>query len=96
MHDRPWLEPAQQHATATALTVLRAWAGEHDDPDTVLLDHLRDQDPATAMIGLATVARLLAVELGACSHRTEREVLAELAGRVASAAPAADGAGRAR
>lgn len=82
-----WLEPPQQHAVVTATAVLNAWADETDDPEAALLDALRHQDPAIVMIGLATVARMLAVELGACSHRPERAVLAELAQRVAPIAP---------
>ncbi len=91
MAGQPWLEPAQQHAVATSMAVLRAWAEARDDPEDVLLEALRHQDPATVIIGLATVARLLAVELGVCSHRTETAVLADLADRAAAAAPAGDG-----
>lgn len=47
-------------------------------PDEVLLRELGQQDVATCLIGLATVARLLAMELGACSRRDERQVLADL------------------
>lgn len=90
MAGQSWLEPAQQHAALTAMAVLIAWADERDDPEDVLLEVLRQQDPATAMIGLATVARLLAVEQAVCSHRTEWTVLAELAESIASAAPAGD------
>jgi hypothetical protein len=94
MAEQSWLGPAQQHAVVTAMAVLRAWAEESDDPEDVLLETLRRQDPATVIIGLATVARLLAVELGVCSHRTEAAVLADLAERVASAAPAGNGPAR--
>lgn len=87
MAELSWLEPAQQHAVVTATAVLRAWAEEPDDPEAALLDALRRQDPAILMIGLATVARMLAVELGACSHRPEGAVLVELAQRVAPLAP---------
>lgn len=90
MAGQHWLEPEQQHAAVTALAVVRSWSDQRDDPDAALLDALRQQDPATAMIGLATVARLLAIELGACSHRSEHAVLADLAERVSSPAPAAD------
>ena len=91
MAGQHWLEPAQQHAVTTALAVVRAWAEAQDDPEAALLDALRRQDPATAMVGLATMARLLAVELGVCSHRTEEAVLADLAERVSATAPVADG-----
>jgi len=94
MAGQHWLEPAQQHAVVTAMTVVRAWAEAQGDPEAALLEALRRQDAATAMIGLATVARLLAVELGVCSHRTEEAVLADLAERVSSTAPAADGPAR--
>lgn len=82
-----WLEPAQQHAAATALQVLRRWTNADHDPDAELLDALRQQDPATALVGLATVARLLAIELAACSQRTECAVLAELDTLVSSPCP---------
>lgn len=94
MAGQHWVEPAQQHAVVTAMTVVRAWTEAQDDPEAALLDALRRQDHATAMIGLATVARLLAVELGVCSHRTEEAVLADLAERVSATAPAADAPAR--
>lgn len=91
MTEDHWLDPAQEHAVAVAVTVLRTWAGAGEDPDAALLEILRDQDPATAMVGLATVSRLLAIELGACSRRTERAVLADLAKRTLVAPPLTDG-----
>lgn len=80
-----WLEPAQQQPALTALRVLRGWAAATDDADGVLLRSLREQDTASLLLGLTTVARLLAIELGACSDRSEHEVLAELDAVVAAA-----------
>jgi len=81
MSDDHWLAPAQQHAVAAALDVLQAWTGTRHDPDSALLEALRRQDPATAMIGLATVARLFAIELAHRSDRSEQEVIAGAAVR---------------
>lgn len=80
-----WLDPTQQHAARSALRVLRSWASAADDPDEVLLRSLAQEDLATVLLGLATVSRLLAIELGACSARSEHEVLAELDAVVAAA-----------
>lgn len=90
MTEEHWLDPAQQHAVAAALTVVRAWADAREDPEAVLLEVLRDQDPARAMVGLATASRLLAIELAACSRRTESAVLADLAERALTFASPTD------
>lgn len=71
-----WFEPAQQHALHTAVGILRTWAEAEDD--VVLRETLDAQDPDTALVGLATAARILAVELGLHRRRSELAVLAEL------------------
>ncbi len=96
MRDDQWLDPAQQHAVAVALGAVHSWAAADEDHEAVLVQALRDQDPATVMIGLATVTRLLAIELGAGSGRSELTVLDDLTEQTVRSAPLTDGHRRRR
>ncbi|MFD5213338.1 hypothetical protein [Microbacterium sp. NPDC058345] len=71
---------AQYRDIHAGLRVVRAWAEADDYPEAALDEALQREDgPAGTAIGLATVARLLAIELAAASGRTEIAVLDDLA-----------------
>lgn len=56
--------------------MLSAWTRSARDPEAALGRALRyEPDGGQVVVGLATVARLLAMELAAATGRSEREVL---------------------
>ncbi|WBB49690.1 hypothetical protein O3597_04170 [Verrucosispora sp. WMMA2044] len=55
------------------------WAAEDREPETALEQALHDEpNPVEAAVGIATVCRLLAIELAAATGTTETEVLRRL------------------
>ncbi|MFT3862297.1 hypothetical protein [Micropruina sp.] len=76
--DRRWVSDAQYRCIRAGLRVLSAWTRPSRDPEAALSRALRyEPDGGQVTVGLATIARLLAMELAAATGRTEREVLEE-------------------
>lgn len=74
-----WLSPTQFRCLRSGLRVVTTWAAEHREPDTALQQALHDEpDPFEVVVGLATVSRLLAIELAAATGVTETEVLSRM------------------
>lgn len=79
----PWVSAAQFRSIRAGIRVVGAWAGAEHDPDSALDDALRrEADPGDVVVGLATVTRLLAMELAAATGSTEAGVLRHLDARV--------------
>lgn len=72
------LDSDQLEAVRAGVTVLTAWALAEDDPVDTLLAACRREHAEVLAIGLASVARLLALELGVASGRREDEVIRDL------------------
>lgn len=71
-----WVSDAQYRSVRAGLRVLRAWTRPGRDPEAALARALRyEPDGGQVVVGLATVARLLAMELAAATGVREREVL---------------------
>lgn len=82
-NDECWVSAAQYRGIQAGLRVVNAWAGAGDDPDSELDRALRREDEsADVVVGLATVARLIAIELAAATGRTETGVLDQLAATI--------------
>ncbi len=80
---RQWVDPAQFHAVEAGLRVVAAWSRATCDADVALEGALRQEpDQADVLVGLATVTRLLAMELAVVTASSETEVLAQLDARV--------------
>jgi hypothetical protein len=80
LKDERWVSVPQYQGIQAGLRVINAWAEAGDNPESALDWALRREDsPADVVVGLATVARLLAVELAAATGRTETSVLDQLA-----------------
>lgn len=78
-----WVSEAQFRSIQAGLRVVSAWADAHHEPEAALDGALRcEPDPADVVVGLATVSRLLAIELAAASGSTESAVLERLGARV--------------
>lgn len=77
---RPAMNDAQADAAQAGLRALVAWSLATTDPEDALLHALAREDTAEVTIGLATVGRMLALELGLRSGRDEVAVLADLGG----------------
>ncbi|KGM13977.1 hypothetical protein [Cellulomonas bogoriensis] len=82
-HDdpQPWVTPVQFQAIEAGLRVVTAWTNAGDEDALAHALH-RETDAADIVIGLATVTRLLAMELAAATATTETDVLAHLDARV--------------
>lgn len=80
---RPWLTQAQFRALAAALRVVDAWVMADEQPE-LALDHAlrREPDLLDATVGLATVTRMMAIELAAATGSTEAQVLGRVGARV--------------
>lgn len=79
----PWLSPAQFRCLQAGLRVVGNWVADDHDPDIALRRALNDEPaPIDVVIGLATVSRLLAIELAAATGATETEVLTRLTATV--------------
>lgn len=74
------MNAAQTSAAEAGLRTLVTWSLATTDHDDVLLAALRRENPAEVAIGLATIGRMLAVELAVRSGRDEVTVLADLCG----------------
>ncbi|WP_422771451.1 hypothetical protein ACN28C_33375 [Plantactinospora sp. WMMC1484] len=74
-----WLSPTQFRCLRSGLRVVTTWAAEDLEPEAALTQALHDE-PALVevVVGLATVSRLLAIELATATGATEAEVLARL------------------
>jgi hypothetical protein len=72
------LSPEQLGAIRSGVTVVASWVLATDDPSEELLRATRREDPTALVIGLASAARLLTVELSIATCRAEHEVLANL------------------
>lgn len=72
------MSDAQASAAEAGLRTLVTWSLATADPQDALLEALRREDPAEVAVGLATIGRMLAVELGIRSGRDEIAVLADL------------------
>ena len=71
-----WVSDAQYRCIQAGLRVLRSWTRAGRDPDAALGRALwYEPDGAQVVVGLATVARLLAMELAAATGTGEQEVL---------------------
>lgn len=82
--DAGWVSAPQYRGIQTGLRIVNSWAKADQEPEEALDRALRrEHSPADAVVGLATVARLLALELGAATGRTETTVLEQLAVTVA-------------
>ncbi len=74
--DQRWVSDAQYRCIRSGLRVLSAWTRSTRDPEAALARAVRyEPDGGQVVVGLATVARLLAMELAAATGVTEREVL---------------------
>lgn len=75
----PWVSDAQFRSIGTGLRVLSSWTHADGAPEDALAAAVRSEHDTNAVaVGLATVARLLAIELAAASGRSERAVIDEL------------------
>lgn len=76
---RQWLSDAQFRSVLAGLRVVDAWVSADEDPDLALGHALRrEPDVADVVVGLATVSRLLAIDLAAVTGRTEGQVLRDI------------------
>ncbi|WP_439030813.1 hypothetical protein [Gordonia terrae] len=74
-----WVSDAQFRSIGTGLRILSSWTHADDAPEEALARAVgSERDTNAAAVGLATVARLLAIELAAASGRSERTVIDEL------------------
>lgn len=79
----PWVSPLQYRGIRAGLRVVDAWARAERDPEDALDRALgREDDPAGVVVGLATVTRLLAIELAVATGRSEAAVLDGLAATI--------------
>lgn len=79
-----WVPEAQFRSIQARLRVVAAWADAEQEPEAALDGALRSEpDPADVVVRLATVSRLLAIELAAATGLSEAAVLAQLGVRVA-------------
>lgn len=77
--DGQWVSDLQYRCMTAGLGVVRSWVDAGQEQQETLLAALRREPvPGELVIGLATVSRLLAIELAAATGRTEREVLHRL------------------
>ena len=78
-----WISEAQLRSIEAGLRVVAAWALADREPDAALDGALRrEPDPADVVVGLATVSRLLAIELAAAIGSTEGAVFERLVARI--------------
>lgn len=81
--EQAWVSHAQYRSIQAGLRVVGAWAAADREPEAALDGALRrETEPADVVVGLATVARLLALELAAATGTTETAVLNRLAAQV--------------
>lgn len=81
--EQTWVSAVQYRSIQAGLRVVGAWADAGREPEAALDGALRGEpDPADVVVGLATVARLLALELAAATGTTETAVLNRLAAQV--------------
>lgn len=81
--EQTWVTGAQYRSIQSGLRVVGAWADGDREPEAALDRALRrEADPADVVVGLATVARLLALELAAATGTTETAVLNRLTAQV--------------
>ncbi|MDQ1122598.1 hypothetical protein [Microbacterium trichothecenolyticum] len=74
-----WVSDAQYRSIHAGLRVVEAWGDAEHDPEEALSRALRaEADPADLVIGLATLSRLLALELAAAAGVSEAVVLARV------------------
>lgn len=74
-----WVSAAQYRSIQAGLRVVEAWGDADRDPEEALGCALRaEPDAADLVIGLATVSRLLALELAAATGTSEGLVLARV------------------
>lgn len=74
-----WVSEAQFRSIQAGLRVVTAWADAEHEPEAAFDGALRrEPDSADVVVGLATVSRLLAIELGVATGTTEGAVLARL------------------
>ncbi|WP_448262403.1 hypothetical protein [Microbacterium aurum] len=77
-----WVSDAQFRSVHAGLRVVSAWADADQEPEAALDGALRHEpDAADVVVGLATVSRLLAIELAAATGSTEGAVLEGLGAR---------------
>lgn len=78
-----WVSAAQFRSIQAGLRVVEAWVDAEREPESALDGALRrEADLGDVVVGLATVSRLLAIELAAETGVTEGAVLARLGGLV--------------
>ncbi|GAA3661032.1 hypothetical protein [Microbacterium marinilacus] len=78
-----WVSEDQYRSIQAGLRVVAAWADAEHEPEAALDGALRrESDPGDVVVGLATVSRLLAIELAAATGATEGAILARLGARV--------------
>lgn len=81
--DERWVSAQQYRGIRVGLRIVREWADAADEPETALHRALQqERDPADVVVGLATVARLLALEVATATRASETDVLDRLAGTV--------------
>lgn len=74
--DPQWVSDLQYRCTMSGLRVVGSWIDSDHEPEQALVSAVRREPaPDELVIGLATVSRLLTIELAAATGRTEREVL---------------------
>ncbi|MGB4778097.1 hypothetical protein [Microbacterium sp.] len=74
-----WVSSAQFRSIQAGLRIVAAWADADHEPESALDGALRrESDPADVVVGLATVSRLLAIELATATGATEGAVLDRL------------------
>ncbi|MFV0374434.1 hypothetical protein [Microbacterium sp.] len=78
-----WVSAEQYRGIRVGLRIVEAWADARDEPEEKLRVALqRETDLPDIVIGLATVARLLAIDLAAATGRSELAVVEHLGAKV--------------
>ncbi|MGW4069246.1 hypothetical protein [Nocardia grenadensis] len=74
-----WVSDAQFRCIESGLRILSAYTRAEGDVESALAQAVEsERDLGRAAVGLATVSRLLAIELAAASGRSERAVVDDL------------------
>lgn len=91
--DQTWVSEDQYRGIRVGLRIVESWATAGEEPERELSRALRrERDPSDIVIGLATVARLLAIDLAAATGASEEAVLGRLERNVEALQHPLDGA----
>ena len=77
-----WVSDVQYRGIQAGLRIVGAWAAADRSPQVAFEEALhRESDPTEVVVGLATVSRLLAIELAVVTGSTEADVIRGIAHR---------------